>query len=500
MKLTRRQMLQTGAAAAAAGVTAPLLANPTAHAAAEAGVGEAGVAQTAPAASQAVALKPTGKLAPRPSKAIKASPISVGFETLDRSQFDPEKCYDHAGQSGVKWARLQTGWARCEKSPGVYDFSWLDRQVDQLLARGIQPWFNLGYGNKLYIKEAFTEFAVGWIPLYNDEARAAWVKFVDKLAEHFKDRVTHWELWNEPNIPNFWQPTKPNGADYVKFVEITAPLIRKRVKNSYLIGCGLAGIPLQYLEDCLDAGLAKHVDAISYHPYRPTPEINYASSIAALRALVNRYKPGMALWQGENGAPSAPNGTGALSQLDWTEPAQAKWLTRRLVLDLAAGIEVTSYFLIVDIVNYVALKATGKTNFKGVLRGTDYTPKPSFNALQHVCRLFDADTKRADLMVEFGDATRAATLTSATFVRQGKPLVAYWQPAALPAGQSDLAPVDLKVWGGKKFTLERPVVVDLVTGDIYDVPAPKPDVTLAFTGLPLMDAPMILTDRSVVEG
>ena len=67
----------------------------------------------------ACGLKPIGKLKTRPSASIKASPLSVGYETLDRQHFDPAKTYAHAAQLGVKWARVQTGWARCEKVKGV---------------------------------------------------------------------------------------------------------------------------------------------------------------------------------------------------------------------------------------------------------------------------------------------------------------------------------------------------------------------------------------------
>lgn len=496
MKVTRRSLLHASAAAALSGVgSMASRGRLDAH-----GLPIAGphAAEAAGATMADITLPKSGTLTPRASKAIAASPISIGFETLDRKSYDPEKCYDLAGKSGVKWARVQTGWARCEPTRGTYDFSWLDAIVDSLIAQGLQPWFNLGYGNRLYIKEANSEFAVGWIPLYSEDAKAGWIKFVEKLAEHFARRVTHWELWNEANIPNFWQPTKPNAPDYVRFVEMTAPIIRKRVPKSFLIGGSFSGIPYGYLEEALVAGLGKHVDAISIHPYSPTPEVNYAGRIRALKSLMRRHKPSLALWQGENGAPSSADSSGALSQYAWNEPAQARWLTRRLITDLAYGVDVTSYFLIVDLVNYVALKATGKTNFKGVLRGTDYTPKPSYNALQHVCRLFDADTKQTDFVVDFNDP-RAMSLMSATFERKGRPLCVYWNPAALPDGAA-VTEVDLQIWTGARAAIERPVLVDLVSGAIYDAPAPKPGAMTVFAKLPLADAPIVLTDRAVVEG
>ena len=99
-------------------------------------------------------MKWLGRVAPRSSLDVQGSRLSVGFETLDRAMFDPEPIYPHLAALGVKWARLQTGWGRTERERGVYDFDWLDSVVDALLGIGIQPFFNVGYGNQLYVPEA----------------------------------------------------------------------------------------------------------------------------------------------------------------------------------------------------------------------------------------------------------------------------------------------------------------------------------------------------------
>jgi polysaccharide biosynthesis protein PslG len=102
-----------------------------------------------------------GRVRPIPSAKIQASPLSVGFETLDRKHFDPKRTFPHLAKLGVKWARCQTGWCRCETRRGAFDFRWLDEVVDGLLKIGVQPWFNLGYGNRLYTPQADDEAAVG---------------------------------------------------------------------------------------------------------------------------------------------------------------------------------------------------------------------------------------------------------------------------------------------------------------------------------------------------
>lgn len=81
-----------------------------------------------------------GTLKPKKSSDVKFSPLGVGFEKLDRDAFDPEKAYDKIADLGVKWVRLQSGWAKTERQKGVYDFEWLDKIVDNLISRGLRPW------------------------------------------------------------------------------------------------------------------------------------------------------------------------------------------------------------------------------------------------------------------------------------------------------------------------------------------------------------------------
>ena len=88
-------------------------------------------------------LKKIGKIKAKNASEINHSKLGIGFEKLDRDAFDPEKAYDKVAALGVKWVRIQSGWAKTEKEKGVYDFSWLDKVVDNLISRGLKPWICL---------------------------------------------------------------------------------------------------------------------------------------------------------------------------------------------------------------------------------------------------------------------------------------------------------------------------------------------------------------------
>ena len=80
-------------------------------------------------------LKRLGAVAPVHARDVRNSVWGLGFEKLDRNVFDPGKAYDKVAALGVKWIRIQSGWARTERSEGVYDFAWLDSIVDNLVSR-----------------------------------------------------------------------------------------------------------------------------------------------------------------------------------------------------------------------------------------------------------------------------------------------------------------------------------------------------------------------------
>ncbi len=440
-------------------------------------------------------LRAVGQVRPVASKEIQASPLSVGFEVLDRKHFDPVRTFPHLARLGAKWARCQTGWCRCEPSPGRFDFGWLDEVVDGLIGIGIRPWFNLGYGNRIYMPAAQDEAAVGWAPVFDAKATEAWVRFTDRLAEHFKDRVRYWEIWNEPNITTFWKPEKPDPADYVRLVRTTAPLIRKQIPGAVIIGGAYAGIPMEYIDGCLKAGMADLVDKISYHPYRSVPEKDYAPQIAELRRRIEKHNPRIRLWQGENGCPSkgGKGSVGALSRLVWDEQRQAKWLLRRILTDLRLGIELTSYFHTIDLVGY-----RGKTNFKGLLRGKDYSPKPAYKAYQCLCALFDARTQRAAGAALELIGQRKVHLQEAWFARAGRLLVAYWFPANLQKGWQART-VGLRIKAPAGMALDQAVLIDPLTATTYALDGAKTvDGALVVEGLPLLDYPLIVADAGVV--
>jgi hypothetical protein len=135
------------------------------------------------------------------------------------------------GKLGAKGIRLQGGWAKCEKQPGVYSWEWLDKVVDDALSQGVQPWIQTSYGNPIYNGGGTTGLG-GSLPS-SPEALAAWDNWVRALVQRYKDRVKEWEIWNEPDLnakhPTIGSPV--TAEDYAKLFIRTAEIIDARMQG-----------------------------------------------------------------------------------------------------------------------------------------------------------------------------------------------------------------------------------------------------------------------------
>ena len=465
-----------------------------------------------------------GKLAPVASSNVNQSAISIGFECLDRDLFIPEYCYDKLARIGVKNARVQTGWWKCEKEKGVYDWTWLDNIVDNLERRGIKPWFNVGFGNKLYMGETYGDASVGFVPIhYGEECEKAWVNFCRALAERYKGRIDYYEIWNEANGKSFWRPKEPNSEGYAKLIKITADAIHEANPNARCGAC-VAGFPKPYILDLKRYGAMEKLNFFALHPYDPQPEQSWAQRVQWLRdALAGAGYRGsdIEVWQGESGFASwTPEKYWQARFVRESEHAQAVWLLRRFILDLHLDLQMSSYFQTVDMMEKAyqmgnSEQGTRKVARQGILNGLTYTPKPSYFALSSVAAIFHDGVKpvSGDRFIAWQDDARPMTkrhdrlenvaIRCLTFARGRTPYYVYYMPADPQFGWVDSkARTTLEFFKYRDLDLMKsPVLVNLLTGDVFELPTRGDAIqhgSLFLDNLPLSDAPMVICDRSAI--
>ncbi|GAA4302465.1 GH39 family glycosyl hydrolase [Compostibacter hankyongensis] len=438
-----------------------------------------------------------GRLRSRSAREIASSDWSIGGETLDRDYADYHSYKPYLGPLGAKRIRLQGGWAKCEKVKGRYDFSWLDSIIPDAFARGVRPWVELSYGNPIYEGGGEAKLA-GRIPT-SPEGLRAWDNWVKAIVSRYKNQVAEWEIWNEPDLN-----AKNQGDEFADFYIRTARMIRSVQPEARLWALGMAGVPaLRFLGPFMERLREKNaldlIDVLTYHGYAPNPDDSYPK-IEQMRKFVWKYNPRIKFMQGENGAPSTPaKGTvGALTQFDWTELSQAKWDLRRMLGDHGRGIA-TNVFTISD-VRYGPGDHLLGLNTKGLLKtNPDKTidrPKLSYYAVQHVMSLFD---DRLELVPGAGITAEGPDISVFHYRRRSShaSLITLWNHAARPS--EAFIPVAVSVTVTGKFT--RPVLVDLISGKVYRIPADhwkRSGRQYRFTGIPVPDYPVVIADKSAL--
>jgi len=103
-----------------------------------------------------------------------------------------------------------------------------------------------------------------------------YLEFVRFIVDYFKDRVQYYEIWNEPEIPNYC-PKWIELADYINLVKRTVPVIREVYPEAKIVVGGVSNTRFSdsydYLFGLLESDIMPLVDVISWHPmYGTSPE------------------------------------------------------------------------------------------------------------------------------------------------------------------------------------------------------------------------------------
>lgn len=154
-----------------------------------------------------------------------------------------------------------------------YNFQYVDRLYDAMLALHIRPFVELSFmPSKLASGTKTVFWWKGNVTPPKDMAK--WNGLVRGLMEHWKQRyglaeIERWyyEVWNEPNLPNFWAGTREQYLDFYKNTaeDVKSVCARCRVGGPATAGGGWELAWLDYI-----AKERAPADFLSTHTYGVT--------------------------------------------------------------------------------------------------------------------------------------------------------------------------------------------------------------------------------------
>ena len=195
-------------------------------------------------------------------------------------------------QAGIGWARADFSWTGVQGQDRAWHFENLDETV---------AWAGDGGVKLLPILNYDTPWAS---PAYRH--LDLWLDYVRHVVNRYKDRLRYWEVWNEPNLKNFWRET-PDPAAYTTLLKATCQEIKKIDPDLVVLLGGMAGVPWEFIEGIYEAGGGAFFDVMNVHPYQypRSPEQPLVDNLHKLRELMARHGDGdKPIWITEIGWPT----------------------------------------------------------------------------------------------------------------------------------------------------------------------------------------------------
>jgi hypothetical protein len=210
---------------------------------------------------------------------------------------------------GTRVIRLwdtHTRWMNIEPARGQWDFQRVDLYVDYAERHGAQVLLTLGQAPAWAVSDpkARCFYESGCSPPRNLDD---WRNYVRALATRYGSRVEYWELWNEPDIPQFWRGTP---AQLATMAGIAREEILRANPKAKLVGPAVTSGGMVFLDQFLASPGSKALTAISFHTYLVSSPYELAKTLKQVRSVAATHgRNTLPLWFTEFGVSCGKPGT-----------------------------------------------------------------------------------------------------------------------------------------------------------------------------------------------
>lgn len=257
-----------------------------------------------------------------------------------------------ARQAGAGGNRWELRWDRIELAPGQYDWASADAVVAANEAAGM-PLLAVLVGTPSWAADAAAAPPPGLDapPILPDGSVGqtnVWGRFVHALAARYRGRIGAYEIWNEPNRPDFWTGTP---EQYYRLLSTAMAAIRHADPSAKVVVGGLDGYRnLAFLDRLLDAATADPAppgrrgafDALAWHAYHRPADVYVGTT--ALRDRLRARGLTQPIWITETNVAAwddAPVRGADPQPYRWsaTSSEQAAFVVEALAYAVAADVE-----------------------------------------------------------------------------------------------------------------------------------------------------------------
>jgi hypothetical protein len=222
-------------------------------------------------------------------------------------------------------------WPDLEPAKGVWRFGNLDKALQLADEHGAGIIMTLGLTPRW--ASARPQEPSGYQPGFAAEPKDIedWRNFVTTIATRYRGRIHVYEIWNEPNLKQFWSS---NVDQMIALVQVASQIIRDIDPQATIVSpAATSGYGVKWLAEYLRKGGGQYVDVIGYHFYvgDQSPEAMVPVIQQVRQTMADYGVSGKPLWNTESG---------------WFKPNPfpsdqlgAAYLARAYILNWAAGVQ-----------------------------------------------------------------------------------------------------------------------------------------------------------------
>jgi hypothetical protein len=195
----------------------------------------------------------------KPIGAVNISPSPYGINV----HLAADALLSKVNDVGIKWIRIDILWNQIEVNNNNFLYGSVDRVINFAHQNGMSVVGVLAYSPTWTNKARKTTLPPDDINL--------WRRFVEKTVNRYKTKVKYWSIWNEPNLPVFFEAGKDVFLNQIFIPGVQS--VKKADPGAFIVGPDLAHKTAQnqewyfWLKYILD-NAGQLIDIITHHIYK----------------------------------------------------------------------------------------------------------------------------------------------------------------------------------------------------------------------------------------
>ncbi len=366
-------------------------------------------------------------------RAIPFQRVQIGlcedYPRETRSLASARQDFELLKTNGIRVLRIAFPWDALETAPDKYDWSFWDDFVRiATVEYGLQLIPYVCYTPRWASTGNATNF---WRQPPRDNARFA--EFVRTIVARYRSRIHSWEIWNEPDNPEYWEGST---EQYANLLKTGSRAVREADPGARVVLGGIAW-NLDFLRDLFARyQISPEIDVVNLHNYyetwSPDPIEQIGDHVLRADSIIREYGSRQPIWLAEVGYSDYRRGASvsgaykARFDYEHTPEFQAESLGRMFASALATGrVQLIAWYRIHDLPPTTRVIGDDNNRRLGVV-DVQGRPKPVLRAIAFFQFIFAGDFRCLDSITRETRLIRSDGNVHVFEKRDGESFIAAW--------------------------------------------------------------------------